>query len=149
MPLYRVLALLLMSSLSGCVAGRVIDSLPDPPVAEDLSEPNYRRIVAESIGGIFTDAGSLGALEISEIWRANHLKGPVWATCLKIHADSAPQEYAIFIQDGKIVDQRVGVALDHCKQQAYEKFEPASFLAQKSSPVPQNKAGRTSGSGRP
>jgi hypothetical protein len=40
------------------VGRRVIDSLPDPPVAEDLSEPNYRRIVTESIGGIFTDAGS-------------------------------------------------------------------------------------------
>jgi hypothetical protein len=132
-------------SLGGCAAGHIIQNLPDPPMPEDLSEPNYRQIVADNIGTIFPSCpkdqtpasgvscgpASLGPLEISGVWRTNHFKGPVWTTCLRIHADSAPQEYAIFIQDGKIIDQRVGVALDRCKRQTYQSFEPSSFIQQK------------------
>jgi hypothetical protein len=138
----RVLVFVLAVNLGGCAASHIIDNFPNPPVSEELSEPNYRQIVAENIGTVFSDPRSLGALEISAVWRTNHLKGAVWATCLRIHADSAPQEYAIFIQDAKIIDQRAGVALDHCKQQAYQSFEPSSFLPQKPSPLAQKKAGR-------
>jgi hypothetical protein len=118
-------------SLGGCAAGHIIQSLPDPPLAEDLSEPNYRQIIADNIGSVFPSPAALAPLEISGVWRTNHFKGPAWITCLRIHADSVPQEYAIFIQDGKIIDQRAGVAIDRCKQQAYQSFEPASFIQQK------------------
>jgi hypothetical protein len=120
----------------------VLESLPDPPPAEDLAEPNYRKIIAENIGAIFPAGTPLGTLEISGVWRSLHLRGAVWTTCLRIHADTAPQEYAIFIQNGTIIDQRVGVAVDHCKQQAYQPFEPSTFLQEKKA-VQEKKAGKT------
>jgi hypothetical protein len=128
----RSFVLVLAVSLGGCAAAHVaIENLPDPPVTEDLSEPDYRRIVADNIASIFPKPEPLGTLEISGVWRTNHFKGPVWTTCLRIHADHAPQEYAIFIQDGRIIDHRAGVALDRCKQQAYQSFEPSNFIQQK------------------
>jgi hypothetical protein len=134
----RVLILSLAAILGGCAAGHVIENLADPPPQVDLAEPNYRQIVAENIATIFPNPVPLGMLEISGIWRANHFKGPVWATCLKIHAENAPQEFAIFIQDGKIVDQRAGVAVDRCNQQSYQPFEPSNFIQQaNSNPVQQ------------
>ena len=66
------------------------------------------------------------------------MKGAAWITCLRIHADNAPQEYAIFIQDSQIIDQREGVALDRCKQQTYQAYEPSSFIHQDTKVIQQN-----------
>jgi hypothetical protein len=118
-------------SLAGCAAGHVIEYLPDPPLPEDLSEPSYRQIVADNIGSIFPTTASLGVLEISGVRPVNHLRGQAWLSCLRIHADSAPQEYAVFIQGDKIIDMRVGVAIDRCKQQTYESFDPSTFIQRK------------------
>ena len=152
----RSCILALSIGLSGCAAGNtVIQNLPDqnPPDAPvsqklpdvsqptDLSEPNYRQIVADNIGTIFANPAELGILEISNVRQADHLKGQAWLTCLRIHAGDAPQEYAVFIRDGKIVDARSGVAIDRCKQQTYSAFDLASFLQPKTSPKQSKKAG--------
>jgi predicted oxidoreductase len=118
-------------TLAGCAAGgHIIQNMPDPPLPEDLSEPNYRQIVASNMSTIFPSPESLGKLEISGVRPVNHLRGFAWLTCLRIHADSSPQEYAIFILADKIIDQRAGVMLDRCKQQTFEAFEPSLFLQQ-------------------
>jgi hypothetical protein len=126
-------------SLAGCAAGGLTTTLVEAPVAEDLSQPDYRRIVAENIGAIFPQTAALGALEISPVRPVDHLKGPAWLTCLRIYADSTPQEYALFIQGGSIVDQRAGVVMDGCKKQAYEPFDPTLFIAQKNTSAVQPK----------
>ena len=113
--------------LGSCAAGHITENMPDANSADDLTEPNYRQIVAENIATVFPNPAPLGTLEISGVWRTSHLKGPAWITCLKIHAENAPQEYAIFIQDGKIIDQRQGVLLDRCKQQTYQAYEPPAL----------------------
>ena len=117
-------------ALAGCAAGGVTTTLLETQAPEDLSQPDYRRIVAENIGTIFPQTAALGALAISPVRPVDHLKGPAWLTCLRIYADSTPQEYALFIQGGNIIDQRTGVAMDGCKKQTYEPFNPATFLAQ-------------------
>ena len=122
--------LILPIFLGSCAAGHIIENMPDANSADDLTEPNYRQIVAENIAIVFPNPAPLGTLEISGVRRTNHLKGPAWITCLKIHAENAPQEYAVFIQDGKIIDQRQGVLLDRCKQQTYQAYDttiPAQF----------------------
>jgi hypothetical protein len=81
-------------------------------------------------------------LEISGLRRIDHLKGPAWITCLRLHADNAPQEYAIFIQEGKIIDQRGSVAVDRCKQQTYQAYDPSSFIHQNTKVIQQKKAAR-------
>ena len=99
--------LILTIFLGSCAAGHIIENMPDANSTDDLTEPNYRQIVAENIATVFPNPAPLGTLEISGVRRTDHLKGPAWITCLKIHAENAPQEYAIFIQDGKIIDQRI------------------------------------------
>ena len=122
--------LILTIFLGSCAAGHIIENMPDANSTDDLTEPNYRQIVAENIATVFPNPAPLGTLEISGVRRTDHLKGPAWIICLKIHAENAPQEYAIFIQDGKIIDQRQGVLLDRCKQQTYQAYDttiPAQF----------------------
>jgi hypothetical protein len=143
--LVRFFILGLALGLAGCAAGHLAESLPQAGTPVDLSEPNYRRIVADNIAGVFPNAEALAPFEISPVRPVTHLRGPAWLACLRITADRAPQEYALFIQGDKIIDQRAGVALDRCKQQTYEPFDPASFK-QPPPPPPslkqQKKAGR-------
>jgi hypothetical protein len=82
-----------------------------------------------------------GTMEISGVRPVNHLRGPAWVTCLKLHAADSTQEYAVFILGDKIIDARAGVAIDRCKQQAYEPFDPAMFVQRNSAPTQQKKAG--------
>jgi hypothetical protein len=117
-------------ALAGCAAGHLAENLPEAPVPADVSEPNYRQIVADNLATVFPNAEALAPLEISAVRPVNHLRGPAWLACVRIQADRTPQEYALFIQGDKIIDQRAGVALDRCKQQAYEAFDPASFKQQ-------------------
>jgi hypothetical protein len=142
--------------LGGCAAGNpviqnlpdqnlpdatVIQNLPDASQSAELSEPNYRQIVADNIGTIFQNPAELGVLEISNVRQADHLQGLAWLTCLRIHAGDAPREYAVFIIGDKIVDARTGVAIDRCKQQTYGAFDLASFLQPKIAPKQSKKTG--------
>jgi hypothetical protein len=126
--------------LAGCAASQsIVQSLPDAPIAQDLSEPNYRQIVADKIGTIFPNPADLGVLEISSARPVSHLRGMAWLACLRIHAEDAAQEYALFIQEDKIIDVRVGVAIDHCKQQTYSAYDLANFIQPKVPPKLQAK----------
>ena len=58
--------------------------------APDLSQPNYRRLVADNIKTIFVSSASLDDLEISEVRRIDHVKGPAWITCLKFYLQINP-----------------------------------------------------------
>jgi hypothetical protein len=116
----HVLALALM--LGGCSASELVQNWTPPPVA-DLSQPNYRRIVADNIKSIFPNQKLLGELEISGVPLVDHLKGPAWLTCLKLDAHGTPQVYAIFIQADKIIDQRAGIVIDQCYKETYTPLE--------------------------
>jgi hypothetical protein len=121
--------------LAGCATGNIVQHLPDAPPPEDLSEPNYRQIIAEGMPSIFPDQSALGALQISGVRPVNHLRGRAWIASLRTNADSTPHEYALFILDAKIIDSRAGVIIDRCSQQTYESFDPTAF-------APRTNAGR-------
>jgi hypothetical protein len=108
--------------LGGCSASELVQNWTPPPVA-DLSQPNYRRIVADNIKSIFPNQKLLGELEISGVRLVDHLKGAAWLTCLKLDAHGTPQVYAIFIQADKIIDQRAGIVIDQCYKETYTPFE--------------------------
>ncbi|MEA2950003.1 MAG: hypothetical protein QOI40_5333 [Alphaproteobacteria bacterium] len=116
----HVLALAVM--LGGCSASELVQNWTPPPVA-DLSQPNYRRIVADNIKSIFPNQKLLGELEISGVRLVDHIKGAAWLTCLKLDAHGTPQVYAIFIQADKIIDQRAGIVIDQCYKETYTPLE--------------------------
>ncbi len=116
----RVLALCMI--LAGCTATELTQNWPPPPVP-DLSQPNYRRIVAENIKKIFPNPPQ-GDLEISGLRPVDHIKGPAWLTCLRVDPGGNPQQYAVFIQNDAVIDWRVAVVVDQCHKQAYSPLEP-------------------------
>jgi hypothetical protein len=111
--------------LGGCSASEIVQNWSNTPVS-DLSEPNYRRIVADNIRTLFPNKPVLGDLEISGVRVVDHLKGKAWRTCLKLDANANAQHYAIFIQDGKIIDSRASIIIDQCGKEAYEPFDAAA-----------------------
>jgi hypothetical protein len=121
----RGYVLVLAVSLGGCSASELVQSLPPAPAA-DLSQPNYRRIVADNIKSIFPGQALVGELEISGVRLVDHLRGPAWLTCLKLDARGKPQQYALFIQGDKIIDSRVGIVIDQCYKETFEPFDLSS-----------------------
>jgi hypothetical protein len=151
----RAYLLALAVILGNCSASEVVQNrtpTPAVPPAPDLSQPNYRRVVADNIKTLFPNSASLGDLEISEVRLVDHVKGPAWITCLKFHAhvdpvvgqsapnsatedpavaqsspsstaSRSPQYYAIFIHGDKIIDSRLGVAIDQCRSQTFQPFD--------------------------
>jgi hypothetical protein len=118
----RAWILALAATLGGCSASELLQNRPVGP-APDLSQPNYHRIVAESIKTIFPKPSSLGELEISGVRLVDHLKGTVWLTCLRLDARGHPQQYAIFIQGDKVIDWREGILMDQCHKETYTPLE--------------------------
>jgi len=123
-----VYCLALAAMLSGCSATELVQSGALGP-APDLSQPNYQRILADNINTIFPNQPVLGDLEISGVRPVDHLKGPAWLTCLKLDSHEKPQLYAIFIQQGKIIDSRAGVIMDGCGKESYQPFTPSTKSA--------------------
>ena len=141
----RASLLALATALAGCSASEIVQNLPSPAVAPDLSQPNYRRIVAANIKSIFPNQSLLGDVEISGVRMVDHLKGPAWLTCLKLDARGAPNHYAIFMQGDKIIDSRAGIVIDQCHKETYTPFEsfPPAKKPETVSIVPAGDAGST------
>jgi hypothetical protein len=123
----RVLAFAV--TLGGCSGSELVQNLGAP--VSDLTQPDYRRIVAANIKAIFPAQAEVGDLEISGVRLVDHLKGPAWLTCVKVDAHGNPQQYAVFIQGDKIIDSRAGIVLDQCYKQSYTPLETAAAAAKK------------------
>lgn len=121
----RSSVLALAVTLGGCSASELVQNLPAAP-APDLSQPNYRRVIADGIGAVFPKGTPAGELQLSEVRLIDHLKGPAWLACLKVEAQEASQLYAIFIQGEKIIDSRAAIMIDQCYKETYAPFEIAS-----------------------
>ena len=130
----RAHILALAMTLGGCSASELVQNWTGPLVP-DLSQPNYRRIVADNIKSIFPNQALLGELEISGVRMVDHLKGAAWLTCLKLDAHGNPQIYAIFIQADKIIDQRAGIVIDQCYKETYSPLELPTPAAAKKKPA--------------
>jgi hypothetical protein len=142
----RLIERLLLSCgvvLGGCSGAELAQYSTPPGAAEisqpnsEISQPNYRRIVADNIKEIFPKEMPPGEMEISPLRMVDHLKGAAWLTCLKVDSSGSLPLYAIFIQADKIIDVRVGVIKDECRKQPYAPFE----IAREATPVQSQQSG--------
>jgi hypothetical protein len=139
----------------GACSGSDVRQNVTQPTSSDLAQPNQRRIIADNINTIFRSPASVTDLQISGVRLVDHVKGPSWITCLKFQAQPdlavaqsapsstateepaapspapGPQYYAIFIQGDKIIDSRIGVAIDQCRNQVFHPFDPRPPVAAK------------------
>jgi hypothetical protein len=115
----RLLSSVMALALAGCALEIAL-----PPAADDLiREPNYRAIVAASIGSIVGNPNNIGGTEISGARRTDSFKGPAWLVCLKSDVYRIPKYHAAFIQNDRLVDSRFAVTLDQCEAQPYTPFD--------------------------
>ena len=84
--------------------------------------PNYRKLIATGLAGIAGADKRAHAMQISRARRVDSLKGPAWLVCLRANADTKPLDYAILIQEERIVDSRTAARTDQCQDQTYEPF---------------------------
>jgi hypothetical protein len=126
----RAYVVMLAVVLSNCSASEIIQDWTLAP-APDLSQPDYRRIVGKCIHTILPNSGI--EMEISDVRRFHHYKGPAWLTCLKFDAGENIQYQlqqrknirylAIFIQNNKIIEWRTSLVIDQCHNASYTPFE--------------------------
>ena len=122
----RAYVLAVALAVGGCSGSEIVQNWAPPASAPELAQPNHRRIVADNIKVIFPAETSLGDVEISGVRPVDHLKGAAWVTCLKVVVRGAPQHYAVFIQDGKVIDWRGGIVIDQCHKETYTPLETAT-----------------------
>jgi hypothetical protein len=122
----RAYVLVVALAVGGCSGGEIVQNWAPPASAPEMAPPNHRRIVADNIKVIFPAQTSLGDVEISGVRAVDHLKGPAWVTCLKVVVRGTPQHYAVFIQDGKVIDWRGGIVIDQCHKETYTPLETAT-----------------------
>jgi hypothetical protein len=118
----RVHVVVLAAVLSNCSASEIIQNWTQAPTP-DLSQPDYRRIVAEAIDELLPGRLPIDELEISDLRLVDRLGGPAWLVCLKVDPRGNPRHLAIFIQDSKITEWRSGLVIDQCHRAAYLPFD--------------------------
>jgi hypothetical protein len=85
--------------------------------------PWYSDLVANHLKKTFTNRASYDAFAISAFRWVHSLNGWAWMTCVHFKDNGHPRTYAVFIQDGKVIDGRYAVQTDACNTQTYAVFD--------------------------
>jgi hypothetical protein len=91
-----------------------------PPLGAD---PAYNELVARHLKTVFKNRGSYDTFDISGFRWVHSVKGWSWLACVRFQDRGHPRTYALFIQDGAVVDDRFAVQTDACDTQTYSPFD--------------------------
>jgi hypothetical protein len=101
--------------------------LSDVAVPQEMpasgADPGYNKIVADYLKGIFKNRATYDAFAISAFRWVHSFKGWAWMTCVRFEDNGHPRTYAVFIQDGKVIDSRYDVQIDACSTETYAVFD--------------------------
>jgi hypothetical protein len=111
-----------------------------PQGAPTAPTPNYRAIIAKGLrvkdinaaepesipyftsrGGIFPASAKIDHLEAADTIRMvqTNYFGWAWQTCIRLNLNGRPVTYAVFISEGRVVDARSAIVIDHCEREHY------------------------------
>ena len=111
---------LLAISLAGLTAA-CSATLPSTQITSASAVPpdNYRKIISSGIPAIIAKQA-----QVSELQKTQGAQLGDWVACLK--SDNKPNDglFAVFIENGKIVDFRRSVVTDHCESAIYSPLAP-------------------------
>jgi hypothetical protein len=124
-----ILALPLAVLLAGCTTGTRSEANPGSVPQQVVEpEPDYRRIIADSIGQIFAKTAAPRNILVSRARPMRQHGRAAWSVCLRASATSmtgrrVPQRtYVLTIQDQQIIDRREATAESDCAQESYERL---------------------------
>jgi hypothetical protein len=112
-------ALALLAGCSGIAA-------TNEEVAPIAPEPTYRQMISNHVRKSFKNNLFVDSFEISDPRWVHSFKGWNWLTCLRFQDRGHLRTYAVFHNNGKIIDDRYAVQTDNCDTQTYVPFEQPS-----------------------
>ncbi len=98
-------------------------ALPKEGMPAAGADPAYNELVANHLKTAFKNRGSYDTFDISGFRWVHSVKGWSWLTCVRFQDHGHPRTYALFIQDGAVVDGRFAVQTDACDTQTYSQFD--------------------------
>lgn len=113
------LMLCLTAALTAC-SGLAAPSEEAPP---PMVDPNYRQLAAERLRAAFKDYAGYDNFQIAAPRWVHAPQGWSWLICVRFQDQGRARNYALFLQSGKITDNRYAVEIDGCDGQSYAPFE--------------------------
>ena len=128
---YFLLAILLAGLTAACSG-----TLPSTELTPASAVPpaDYRKIIGTGIPATIAKGA-----QVSELQKTDGAQLGDWVACLK--SDNKPNDglFAVFIENGKIVDFRRSVVTDHCKSAVYSPLAPPAPPAKGKRTPPKSK----------
>jgi hypothetical protein len=129
-----LLAILLASVTAACSA-----TLPSTQLTPASAVPpaDYRKIISTGVPATIAKEA-----QVSELQRTKQAQPGDWFACLK--SDNKPNDglFAVFIENGKIVDFRRSVRIDHCESAVYSPLAPPAPPVKEKKMHPKRKQAR-------
>ena len=126
-----LLAILLAGLTAACSA-----TLPSTELTSASAVPpaDYRKIIVTGIPATIAKGA-----QVSELQKTAGAQLGDWVACLK--SDNKPNDglFAVFIENGKIVDFRRSVVTDHCESAVYSPLAPPAPPAKGKRTLPKGK----------
>ena len=91
--------------------------------APPSAQPPYVSLAASHLQSVLKDRASYDGFEISGLRWVDSIKGRSWLTCVHFKDHGHLRTYAIFIQNGAVIDARFAVETDACEGQTYTQFD--------------------------
>jgi len=113
----RVAGIAVAAMACGC--STTFFSAPDKPVSLEAGPADYQNLVARNLATLKAQA-STGSFEISPPRKTRLAQPGDWVVCVKTTIKERPAYFAVFIDDGKVLERRVAVVIDECQQQPYQ-----------------------------
>ena len=108
---------ILLAGLTAACSGTLPSTELTP--ASAVPPADYRKIIGTGIPATIAKGA-----QVSELQKTAGAQLGDWVACLK--SDNKPNDglFAVFIENGKIVDFRRSVVTDHCKSAVYSPLAP-------------------------
>ncbi len=117
------LALALLLCLAATLTACSGLAAPSEEAPAPILDPNYRQLVAERLRAAFKDYAAYDAFQIAEPRWVHAQQGWTWLICIRFQDHGHTRNYALFMQSGKITNNRYAVEIDGCDAQPYAPFE--------------------------
>jgi len=113
-----LVAIVVLTMLGGCSS--TFFFIPDTPMPLDPGPTDYQALVARDLRNL-KDRASMGPFEIAPLRQTRLAQPGDWFACVRTTIQERPTYFAVFLQEGRVIDRRQAVLMDEC---ANAQFQP-------------------------
>lgn len=86
---------------------------------EETAPKNYRKLILDQQATLLQPSVERGAMDISDLRRAENYQGAEWVACLMTDTARKPRKWAIYFHGDTVVHVREALAIDRCAAEVY------------------------------